>query len=229
MSLTLDAACVENLIAFVDRRVRSDGCDHTLRFTEEWARQESIDWHDLLDILEENGGFCDCEVVLNLPDGAELQSPPAPKPAERPNAWLLPPAFECEPSSVFSKVIVCQEELGRNTYAREGELLVPAPKGAKARRRVRKSVNFFISCLSGLPSEVGVVRECPEISAAEFARKIAESGFEELAGFTFREASFVLSRIASVEPGKPVATHFADQIGIASRHEELRVHRVIMR
>jgi hypothetical protein len=229
MSFTLDAARVENLIAFVDRHVRSDGCDHTLRFTELWARRESIDWHDLLDVLEANGGYCDCEVVLNVPNDADLQSPPAPKSAERTNAWLLPPAFECEPSSVFSKVIVCQEKLGRNTYAREGELLVPAPKGAKARRRVRKSVNFFIGCQSGFPTEVGVVRGCPQISAAEFAQKIAESGFEELVGFTFREAGFLLSRIASVEPGKPVATHFADQIGIASRHEELRVHRVILR
>jgi hypothetical protein len=229
MSLTLDAARVENLIAFVDRHVRTDGCDHTHRFTEEWARQEAVDWHDLLDILEANGAYCDCEVVLNLPDGVDLQSPAAPKLAERTNPWLLPPAFECEPSTVFEKVIVCQEKLGRNTYAREGELLVPAPKGAKARRRVRQSVNFFIGCQSGLPTEVGVVRECAPISAAEFARTIAESGFEELAGFTFREAAFVLSRLASVEPGKPVATHFAYQVGIASRHEELRVLRVIMR
>lgn len=228
MSLTLDASRVENLILFVDRYVRRDGCDHTLRFAEEWARQESVDWHDLLDILEDNGGYCDCEVVLNLPDGRDLQGPPAPKPAERTNLWLLPPAFECEASTMFTKVIVSQRELGRNNYASDGELLVPAPKGAKARRRVRKSVNFFIGCQSGLPAEVGVVRECNEITAVDFACKVVQSGFEELAAFTFREAGFVLSRIASVEPAKPVATHFADQIGIASRHEELRVHRVIM-
>jgi hypothetical protein len=229
MSLKLDASRVESLISFVDRHVRNDGCDHTHRFTEEWARRESVDWHELLDFLEAHGGYCDCEVVLNLPDGTDLQSPPVPKPAERTNAWLLPPAFECEPSPVFKKVIVCQQGLGRNNYATDGELLVPAPKGAKARRRVRKSVNFFIGCQSGLPTEVGVVRECAGISAADFARKVVESGYEELARFTFREAGFVLSRIASVEPTKPVATHFADQIGIASRHEELRVHRVIMR
>jgi hypothetical protein len=228
MSLTLDASRVESLIAFVDRHVRKDGCDDTHRFTEEWARQESVNWDDLLDILEANGGYCDCEVVLNLPDG-DLESPPAPKPAGRTNPWLLPPVFECDPSAVFTRMIVCQEGLGRDTHATDGELLVPAPKGARARRRVRKSVNFFIGCQSGLPTEVGVICECPAISARDFARKVAQSGFEELAAFTFREAGFVLSRIASVEPGKPVATHFADQIGIASRHEELRVHRVIIR
>src|SRR5262245_5243816 len=117
MPRTLDASSVESLISFVDRHVRSDGCDHTHRFTQEWARQESVNWHDLLDILEANGGYCDCEVVLNLPDGTDLQSPPAAKPAERTNPWLLPPTFECEPSAVFTKVIVCQATLGRNTYA----------------------------------------------------------------------------------------------------------------
>src|SRR5262245_4120523 len=139
MSLTLDAARVEHLISFVDRQVRTGGCDHTLRFTEEWARQESVDWDDLLDILEANGGFCDCEVVLNLPEDEDLQSPPASTPAEPTNPWLLPPAYQCEPSAVFTKVIVCQDDLGATTCAAEGELLVPAPKGAKARRRVRKS------------------------------------------------------------------------------------------
>jgi hypothetical protein len=229
MSLTLDASRLESLISFVDYHVRSKGCDHTHRFTEQWARQQSVDWHDLLDILEANGGYCDCEVVLNLPSGKALQSPAMAKPADRGNPWLLPLAFECEPAAVFTKLIVCQAGLGRNTSATDGELLVPAPKGAKPRRRIRKSGNFFIGCQSGLPTEVGDVRQCGEISAQEFARKVAGSGFEELAPFSYREAGFVLSRIASVEPGKPVATHFADQIGIASRHEELRVHRVIIR
>jgi hypothetical protein len=231
MSLTLDSSQVANLITYVDRQVRRDGCDHTLRFAEAWARQEGIDWHDLLDILEANAGYCDCEVVLNLPDGPELQAPPTPAPAPtgRGNPWLLPPNFECDPATVFTKVIVCQAGLGRNTYANDGELLVPAPRGAKPRRRVRKSANFFIGCQSGLPTEVGVVCECSGTSAAEFACRVAESGFEELAAFAGREAAFVLTRIATVPPGKPVGTHFADQIGIASRHEELRVHRVVMR
>jgi hypothetical protein len=35
------------------------------------------------------------------------------------------------------------------------------------------------------------LRECGVISAQDFARKVAESGDEELAAFTFREAGFV--------------------------------------
>jgi hypothetical protein len=89
-------------------------------------------------------------------------------------------------------------------------------------------VNFFIGCQSGLPSEVGVIQECGAISALDFARKVASAGFEELAAFTFREAGFVLSRIASLQPSMAVGTDFADRVGIASRHVELTVHRVIM-
>jgi hypothetical protein len=228
MPLTLDAARVAHLISFVDRRVRRHGCDHTHRFTEEWAEKESVDWHDLLDIVEANGGYCDCEVVLNLPEDTDLRSPAAPQPAKCDNPWLLPPGFSCEPTAMFTKVIVCQAGLGCNTYAAEGELLVPAPRGAVPRRRVRKSVNFFIGCRSGLPTEVGVVREGDSLTALDFARQVGESGFEDLAAFTYREAGFVLSRLASLQPATAVGTDFAERVGIASRHLELAVHRVIM-
>ena len=229
MSGTLDASRVESLVAFVDARVRREGCDHTHRFTEDWGRRQSVDWPDLLDILEANGAFCDCEVVLNLVHGIDLQAPAAAQPRLGGNDWLLPPDFECAESATFTKMIVCQAGLGRNTYSADGELLVPAPKGAKARRRVRKSVHFFVGCQTGLPSEVGVVRACGETSAADFARKVAGCGFEELARFTFREAGFVLSRIAVLQPSMAVGSHYADRVGIASRREELVVHRVIMR
>jgi hypothetical protein len=75
--------------------------------------------------------------------------------------------------------------------------------GARPRRRVRKSVHFFMGCTSGLPSELGVVQETNALSA--------------------------LSRIASLKPSTPVGTHFTERIGIASRHEELMVHCVILR
>ena len=58
---------------------------------------------------------------------------------------------------------------------------------------------------------------------------MATSGIKDLCEFSFREAAFVLSRIASLKPSTPVATNFVERIGIASRHEELTVHRVILR
>jgi hypothetical protein len=41
-------------------------CDGTLRAAEEWARRTGVEWPPLRRELEDNGGYCDCEVVLNV-------------------------------------------------------------------------------------------------------------------------------------------------------------------
>ncbi|MEU2615323.1 DUF2695 domain-containing protein [Micromonospora sp. NPDC007271] len=43
----------------------TEGCDHTRRFSERWAREQGVDWEPLRQGLDEFGGFCDCEVVIN--------------------------------------------------------------------------------------------------------------------------------------------------------------------
>jgi hypothetical protein len=41
-------------------------CDGTLRVAQQWAKSAGIAWSRLRRELEDNGGFCDCEVVLNV-------------------------------------------------------------------------------------------------------------------------------------------------------------------
>jgi hypothetical protein len=48
----------------VEARRRS--CDGTLSAAREWAERAGVDWPPLRRELEENGGYCDCEVVLNI-------------------------------------------------------------------------------------------------------------------------------------------------------------------
>jgi len=228
MPFTLKKKDAEQLCQFVDERVRAEGCDHTHRFAEEWAESENIDWAGLLDILEANGSFCDCELVLNLAfEDLELPSDPPPPPSD--NRWLLPPGFQCTGSETFKKVIVSRAGLGKHTHTNEGEILVPAPKAAKPRKRMRKFQHFFIGCTSGMPTEVGVVRDCPVISAKDFAELVAKSGFAELADFGVREAAFVLSKVATLAHETAVGTDFPERIGIASRHWELTIHRIIFK
>ncbi len=147
------------------------------------GRKESVDWHDLLDILEANGGHCDCEVVLNLPDGTTLQSPTAPESPERGNPWLLPPDVDCEQSAFFTKVIVCQAGLGRNTYAREGELLVPAPKGAS---RAAVFANRLIS--SSVASRVCQPRSESFANALKSPRSISPGKWPVLASRSWQRS-----------------------------------------
>lgn len=41
-------------------------CDHTLVRTLEWVRRAGADAADVVAGLERLGGFCDCEVLLNV-------------------------------------------------------------------------------------------------------------------------------------------------------------------
>jgi hypothetical protein len=54
-----------DLVNFVDAHLVAEGCDHTRRYTERWATEHHVSLDRLADGLEEFGGFCDCEVVMN--------------------------------------------------------------------------------------------------------------------------------------------------------------------
>ncbi|MEV4627475.1 DUF2695 domain-containing protein [Micromonospora sp. NPDC049523] len=54
-----------SLIEFVDEHVVAEGCGHTIRFARRWAERHSVGWKPLAEGLEEFGGYCDCEIVMN--------------------------------------------------------------------------------------------------------------------------------------------------------------------
>ena len=60
----------ECLRCYVERMVRARGCDTSLRFTRRWLECSSYANPDrLLRWFESSGGYCDCEVLMNvLPD-----------------------------------------------------------------------------------------------------------------------------------------------------------------
>lgn len=62
------------LFEYVDIRLQDAGCNHTHRFTQEWLDQ-NIDFmkHEaILTEMENMGGYCDCEVLLNCYEDYEL-------------------------------------------------------------------------------------------------------------------------------------------------------------
>ena len=70
----LTANEADSLMKYVDIRLHDQGCNHTHRFTQEWL-DAHIDFmrHDtILNELEDMGGYCDCEVVLNCYEDYEL-------------------------------------------------------------------------------------------------------------------------------------------------------------
>lgn len=69
--LTYDQA--ESLFDFLEEKLDESGCDHTLRFTKEWISKNKIkNTKDVLNELNEMGGYCDCEVILNCYEDYEL-------------------------------------------------------------------------------------------------------------------------------------------------------------
>jgi hypothetical protein len=126
-------------------------------------------------------------------------------------------------------MLVARAGIGKNNYASDGEWLVPAPLDAKPRKRVRKSVNYFIGLNSGLPTEIGFVEDIEPISVNELTRRIRDSLIPELNGCDDRLAGFIVQKIAGMPDGVAVATDFVDRVGVGSKHKELTIHRVILR
>jgi hypothetical protein len=56
----------ECLRCFVRRTVSRHGCDGGLRFVRRWQQANPSASSNLIADLEDQGGYCDCEVVLNV-------------------------------------------------------------------------------------------------------------------------------------------------------------------
>ncbi len=63
-----------NLIDELDVRLSAMPCDHSLRFTLAWADKMGVERDALVSWTRDHGGFCDCEVLANVPDNPALQS-----------------------------------------------------------------------------------------------------------------------------------------------------------
>lgn len=59
---------LQSLFSSVELLVEQNGCDHSLRFTEQWTAENSHPQEPLFAWLRDNGGYCDCEVVANAQD-----------------------------------------------------------------------------------------------------------------------------------------------------------------
>ncbi|WP_422091122.1 DUF2695 domain-containing protein [Tenacibaculum ovolyticum] len=220
---------VTELCIFIENRIEKTGCEHSLKNTFEWAEKNEINKANLIDVLESNGGFCDCEVTMNLPEDCDLEIELENKEMEFKNPFKIPLNFQQTENKVYTKAIFSSSEYDHNNYTKNGELLIPAPFGFKPKKRVRKSMHFFNGTDSELPSEIGIVKEIEPINGKEFAKKIRDLKLVSFAKFSERDAEYYFSRIEKIESGKPMGTHFMERTGIGGTKIELKVHKVIFR
>jgi hypothetical protein len=219
---------VAHLIDHVDERVQSEGCDHTTRFASRWAEENHVPWQDLQDALDQTSLFCDCEIVLNLDEERPLVLNQDKLVAPSENRWLLPPNFQPTITKV-EKILVGRAGIGKNNHVSMGEWLIPAPVDAVPRRRIRKLVHFFIGLNTGLPTEIAFVESIEPMSLDEFAVRISDSTVQESQALPLQVAAFIAQKIAQLPVGTCVGTDIIDKVGIASKHRELSIYRVIVK
>lgn len=67
----------KSLFNYLHKSLDKAPCDHTLCHTKEWLQKKYPDQVDLinqaLQEMQEDGGFCDCEVLLNCYERYELE------------------------------------------------------------------------------------------------------------------------------------------------------------
>jgi hypothetical protein len=67
--LPITPAQFRSLICYAEDMIAMLGCDSTLHHTEAWARAHGVAWGRLARALRGIGGFCDCEVGINVAIG----------------------------------------------------------------------------------------------------------------------------------------------------------------
>lgn len=74
----LKKAEAKSLFSFLRKKLSENTCDHTLRFSEEWITKKFSEdtgkINAVIRELQEDGGYCDCEVLLNCYERYELES-----------------------------------------------------------------------------------------------------------------------------------------------------------
>jgi DNA polymerase I-like protein with 3'-5' exonuclease and polymerase domains len=70
-SLPIAADHFFSLFNVLNEKLEDEPCDHTLRFTEQYLNRHQLPLHSVISWLNENGGYCDCEVLLNVEEKFE--------------------------------------------------------------------------------------------------------------------------------------------------------------
>ena len=74
-ALPADAQTLKALFDHVDSRLESTECDNSLQHTLDFIKTRSLPEANFIAWLEENGGYCDCEVLANVEQVVENAVP----------------------------------------------------------------------------------------------------------------------------------------------------------
>ncbi|MEW9077111.1 DUF2695 domain-containing protein [Terrisporobacter glycolicus] len=67
-SLHFSKEIFEQLFDYIDEILETYGCDDTLKYTKEFLQMNNLPFQESIEWLQENGAYCDCEVLANIED-----------------------------------------------------------------------------------------------------------------------------------------------------------------
>ena len=67
-SLPVNQEVFKHLFDYLDAQLQLHGCNHTDMLTREFLANNCVKTEEVIEWLNEHGGFCDCEVLLNVED-----------------------------------------------------------------------------------------------------------------------------------------------------------------
>ena len=62
---------LEALFDMLDAELGARDCDHTRQLTQAWLHSRGHDVEAVLEWLDTQGGYCDCEVLANVPENVD--------------------------------------------------------------------------------------------------------------------------------------------------------------
>jgi len=63
--LPMDEETFKELFNYLDQRL-GEGCDHTMIMTLDFLKEKEKNIHQVVEWLNDKGGYCDCEVLANV-------------------------------------------------------------------------------------------------------------------------------------------------------------------
>ena len=65
-SLPISISVLQELFRYIELKLAKNNCDNSLKFTLEFTKDNYLPEIKLIEWLEYNGGYCDCEVLANI-------------------------------------------------------------------------------------------------------------------------------------------------------------------
>ena len=65
-SFPASAVLLKGLFKFLDGMLQAQDCDDTLRLTRDFILRNDLKEKEIIEWLEEHGGYCDCEALANV-------------------------------------------------------------------------------------------------------------------------------------------------------------------